>query len=88
MPSHLSLTMDALPYRQPPENVLLPLSAFLLALHVVAYPLDKLFSCGLLGQIIVGIIWGPVTSWITLDIEGAIVQLGYVGLILLVYEGK
>lgn len=80
--------MDALPYIETPLPVLLPLSAFLLALHIVAWPIDRLFSCGLLGQMLVGTIWGPVTSWLDHDIQLAIVNLGYVGLILLVYEGN
>jgi Kef-type K+ transport system membrane component KefB len=80
--------MDALPYQEPPLGTLLPLIAFLLALHIVAWPLDRFFSAGLLGQIAVGIIWGPLASWIELDVQSAIVQLGYIGLILLVYEGK
>jgi Kef-type K+ transport system membrane component KefB len=80
--------MNALPYQQPPESVLLPLVAFLLALHFIAYPLDRLFGCGLLGQIVVGIIWGPVTSWLRLDVQETVVQLGHVGLVLLVYQGS
>jgi Kef-type K+ transport system membrane component KefB len=80
--------MDALPYIETPLPVLLPLSAFLLALHIVAWPIDRLVSCGLLGQMLVGTIWGPVTSWLDLDIQLAVVNLGYVGLILLVYEGN
>jgi len=80
--------MNALPYQQPPEPILLPLAGFLLALHFVAYPLDKLFACGLLGQLVVGIIWGPLASWLSLDIQRTVVQLGYIGIILLVYEGN
>ena len=79
--------MDALPYQQPALSVLLPLLGFLLALHVVAWPLDRFISAGLLGQVAVGVIWGPLASWIATDTQQAIVQLGYVGLILLVYEG-
>jgi Kef-type K+ transport system membrane component KefB len=80
--------MTALAYQEPLLEVLLPLSSFLLALHVVAWPLDRLVSCGLLGQVAVGVIWGtPLTSWLALDTEQTIVQLGYIGLVLLVYEG-
>ena len=80
--------MDALPYNETPLKVLLPLSAFLLALHIVAWPLDKFFSCGLLGQILVGTIWGSLTNWLDNDVQTTVVKLGYVGIILLVYEGK
>lgn len=80
--------MDALQYQEPSTTTLLILSFFLLALHVVAWPLDRFIACGLLGQILVGTIWGtPVTSWLDINTENAVVQLGFIGLILLVYEG-
>jgi Kef-type K+ transport system membrane component KefB len=79
--------MNALPYKQPVQETLLPLSSFLLALHIAAWPLEKVFSCGLISQIVIGILWGPVTSWLALDVQRTIVQLGYIGLILLVYQG-
>src|SRR5438046_2028220 len=78
-----SFSMNALPYQQPFQEVLLPLLSFLLTLHIIAWPLDQIVNCGLLGQIVVGIVWGPLTSWIALDVQRAIVQLGYIGLILL-----
>jgi Kef-type K+ transport system membrane component KefB len=84
----MNASMNALPYQQPLQETLLPLSSFLLALHIAAWPLDKLFSCGLIMQILVGIVWGPLTSWLALDVQRTIVQLGYIGLILLVYEGS
>ena len=50
---------------------------------------NRLFSCGLIGQIFVGTVWGtPVTSWLGIDMEKTVEQLGYIGLILLVYEGE
>jgi Kef-type K+ transport system membrane component KefB len=80
--------MNALAYHEPPLETLLPLSSFLIALHFVAWPLNRLFSAGLLGQILVGIVWGtPLTSWLDINTQQTIVQLGYIGLILLVFEG-
>jgi Kef-type K+ transport system membrane component KefB len=80
--------MDALQYQEPSTTTLLILSSFLLALHIAAWPLDRLISCGLIGQILVGAIWGtPITSWLEIDVQDAVVQLGFIGLILLVYEG-
>jgi len=81
--------MDALPYQEPPVGTILSLASFLLSLHIVAWPLDRLCSCGLIGQIFVGVIWVglPQPPWLALDIQNAIVQFGYLGLILLVYEG-
>ena len=80
--------MSALAYHEPPLETLLPLSSFLIALHLVAWPLNRLFSAGLLGQILVGTVWGtPLTSWLDISTQQTIVQLGYIGLILLVFEG-
>ena len=80
--------MDALQYQEPSTATLLILSSFLLALHIIAWPLDHLISCGLLGQILVGAIWGtPVASWLEINTQEVVVQLGFIGLILLVYEG-
>jgi len=82
-----NVAMDSLPYHEPAPSILLPLSSFLLCLHILAYPFN-LVSSGLLGQIFAGIIFGgPLTSWLPLSTQEAIVQLGYIGLILLCYEG-
>ena len=81
--------MNALQYEEPSLETLLPLASFLLALHILAWPFNRLFSCGLLGQILVGILWGaPLSSWLGSDIQRTVVNLGYVGLIVLVYEGR
>ena len=65
-----------------------PSAAFPLLLHIVAWPLNKLISCGLLGQIVVGMIFGePLTEWLGDGSYTTVLQLGYIGLILLVYEG-
>jgi hypothetical protein len=86
-PHPSNVAMNSLPYHEPPLSTLLPLSAFLLCLQIVAYPFN-LISSGLLGQILVGIIFGtPLASWLSLPTQQAIVQLGYIGLILLCYEG-
>ena len=83
------LSMDSLPYNEPHVATLLALGAFFIALHVVAWPLDKYCSCGLLGQIFVGMVWGsPLGAWLPIEIQQTIVILGYIGLILLVYEGS
>ncbi|KAF5673426.1 Na+ H+ antiporter [Fusarium heterosporum] len=49
---------------------------------------NKLAYCGLIGQIALGIAWGtPGAKWLSDEVENAVVQFGYLGLILLVYEG-
>lgn len=79
----------ALAYQEPDITTILIQSCFLLALNVVNSVLDKLIYCGLIGQLLIGMAWGiPGANWLDLDMQQAIQQLGYLGLILLVYEGK
>jgi hypothetical protein len=78
-----------LPYQEPDVVIILIQSSMLLILNVVNTIFDKLIFCGLLGQIFIGVAWGtPGAKWLGQGIEDVIVQLGYLGLILLVYEGE
>ncbi|KAH7020995.1 Sodium/hydrogen exchanger family-domain-containing protein [Microdochium trichocladiopsis] len=83
----------SLPYYEPAITQILVMSSFLLLLNTVNSILDRTLYCGLIGQVLVGIAWGtPGAQWLTSTIlpdgfETAVVQLGYLGLILLVYEG-
>lgn len=78
----------SLPYHEPGITTILIQSSFLAVLNVVNAILDNTVYCGLLGQIFVGVAWGtPGAKWLAESTEEAIVQLGYLGLILLVYEG-
>ncbi|PWY67949.1 Sodium/hydrogen exchanger [Aspergillus heteromorphus CBS 117.55] len=78
----------ALPYQEPSIATLLNLSGFLLALNLARVALDRLLSCGLIGQVLLGVLWGtPGARWLDRNTESVIQQLGYLGLILLVYEG-
>ncbi|KAL5610019.1 hypothetical protein FOVSG1_004700 [Fusarium oxysporum f. sp. vasinfectum] len=78
----------SLPYHEPSITVIAILSSFLLLLSLVNYGLDKIAYCGLIGQIALGIAWGtPGAKWLSREVEDAIVQLGFLGLILLVFEG-
>ena len=64
-------------------------SSFLLTLNVVNNVFDNLIFCGLLAQVFVGVAWGtPGARWLSIDVEDTVVQLGYLGLILIVYEGN
>jgi Kef-type K+ transport system membrane component KefB len=57
-------------------------------LNIVNSCLDKLLYCGLIGQLFIGILWAtPGAKWLDRDKETIIQQLGYLGLIMLVYEG-
>lgn len=79
----------SLPYHEPSIIQILTLSSFLLALNVVNAILDRTLYCGLVGQVLLGIAWGtPGGKWLASSVEHAVVQLGYLGLILIVFEGK
>ena len=81
-------TMFYLPYHEPDIVTILTQTAFLLVLNIVNHIFDNLIFCGLIGQIFVGVAWGtPGGKLLGQETESVIVQLGYIGLILLVYEG-
>jgi Kef-type K+ transport system membrane component KefB len=82
--------MSYLPYEQPGITTLLSLTSFLLLLNCIRFLLDRFLYCGLIGEILIGIIWGlPVggTSWLSSGTQHTIQSLGYLGLISLVFEG-
>lgn len=63
-------------------------SSFLLLLNLLNWAIDTVLYCGLIGQILVGIAWGtPAGQLLSVEAEEVVVQLGYLGLILIVYEG-
>ncbi|TLD09177.1 uncharacterized protein PgNI_07832 [Pyricularia grisea] len=81
-------TPSSLPYHEPSITTIIILSGFLILLNAINYGLNKLVYCGLVGQVFLGIAWGtPGTGWLSEATEHSIVQLGYLGLILVVYEG-
>lgn len=79
----------ALPYHESSALTLLILSSFILISNILNFILDKIIFCGLIGQMLVGVAWGvPGGNLLGPDVENAVVQFGYLGLILLVYEGE
>ncbi|KAK9357955.1 Sodium/hydrogen exchanger family-domain-containing protein [Lipomyces starkeyi] len=77
-----------LPYHEPDILTILTQFSFLFLMNVINHVLDNLVYCGLLGQVFIGVAWGsPGAGWLGTKVEETIVQLGYLGLILLVYEG-
>ncbi|PTB49265.1 hypothetical protein M431DRAFT_126510 [Trichoderma harzianum CBS 226.95] len=78
----------SLPYHEPGIVTILIQTSFLLLLNVANFVLDHSIYCGLLGQLFVGVAWGtPGAKWLSEEAEQVVVQLGYLGLLLLVYEG-
>ncbi|KAL4940203.1 Sodium/hydrogen exchanger family-domain-containing protein [Aspergillus oleicola] len=79
---------SAFAYHEPAISTILNQTGFLLVLNLVNTCLDKLLYCGLIGQLFIGILWGtPGAKWLDRETETVIQQLGYLGLIILVYEG-
>ncbi|KAL5357328.1 Sodium/hydrogen exchanger family-domain-containing protein [Aspergillus floccosus] len=79
---------SAFAYHEPPIATVLNQAGFLVILNLVNVCLDKLLYCGLIGQLFIGILWGtPGAKWLDREMETVIQQLGYLGLIMLVYEG-
>ncbi|EKD20205.1 Na+/H+ antiporter [Drepanopeziza brunnea f. sp. 'multigermtubi' MB_m1] len=84
----MSTATSFLPYHEPGIVTILIQSSLLLILNIINTLFDKLIFCGLLGQVFIGVAWGtPGAAWLDVETEHVIVQLGYLGLILLVYEG-
>ncbi|KAK6390443.1 hypothetical protein LTR65_005567 [Meristemomyces frigidus] len=78
----------ALVYTEPGIVTILIYASFLLLLNVVNSVLDRTVYCGMIGQVFIGIAWGvPGASWIPLEAQDTIMQLGYLGLILIVQGG-
>ncbi|KAL2788756.1 Sodium/hydrogen exchanger [Aspergillus keveii] len=79
---------SAFAYHEPSIFTILNQTGLLLVLNLVNTCLDKLLYCGLIGQLFIGILWGtPGARWLDRETETVIQQLGYLGLIMLVYEG-
>lgn len=82
-------TEAAFAYHEPSITTFLNQAGFLVVLNIVNFCLDRFLYCGLIGQLLVGILWGtPGAKWLGRETETVIQQLGYLGLILLVYEGE
>lgn len=74
-------------YEPPSSAQLLFLSSFLLLLPAIGALFDKL-RARLIGQIVLGTVYGaPLASLLGLDWQMTLLSLGYVGLVLLVFEG-
>jgi hypothetical protein len=79
----------SLAYHEPGVVIILTQSSFLLLLNVSNFVLDHGLYCGLLGPVFLGVAFGtPGAKWLGTEAEHVIVQLGYLGLLLLVYEGQ
>ena len=84
----MSRNFASLPYEEPGVVTILIQSSSILLFNVVNSIIYCTLYCRLLGQVLIGITWGtPGAKWIPHNAEEAVVHLGYIGLIFLVYEG-
>lgn len=78
-------------YHEPSTAQLLILTSYLTLLNLFGWLAQTLLSAGLLGQILIGIIYGtPLAGWLGAADAGweeTFVGIGYVGLLLVVFEG-
>ncbi|KAI4718203.1 Sodium/hydrogen exchanger [Aureobasidium sp. EXF-10727] len=82
------MPLAALPYHEPGIVTILVQASFLLVLNGINWILDNIIYCGLVGQILIGVAWGtPGANWLSEEVQDTVMQLGYLGLILIVYEG-
>ncbi len=76
-------------YHDPPVQSLLILSSYLYLLNLFGWLAQSLVSAGLIGQILIGVIYGsPLAEWLEVEWQQTLVVVGYVGLLLIVFEGE
>ncbi|GAM89547.1 hypothetical protein ANO11243_075860 [Dothideomycetidae sp. 11243] len=75
------------PYSEPTIVTTLIYASLFCLLNISDYVLNFL-CCGLVGQIFIGIAYGsPGAGWLSYQSQTELIDLGYLGLLLLVYEG-
>lgn len=78
----------SLAYEAPSLQVILTLCAFLIGINVLHDVIDDLLHVGLLAQLILGAVFGaPLANILPSEVQKAVQALGYLGLLLLVFEG-
>lgn len=76
-------------YHEPTSTQIAIILSFLLFLNLAGKLAQRYLNAGLLGQILVGIVYGTPLAGILQDSwEEAIVVIGYAGLLLVVFEGQ
>ncbi|ORY66940.1 Sodium/hydrogen exchanger family-domain-containing protein [Leucosporidium creatinivorum] len=80
-------TSQPVTYHEPSLPHLLTLIAFLYLLQVSRTLADRALGAGLLGEIAVGVVFGPVAGIMLQEWEETLVAVGYIGLVVIVFEG-
>ncbi|KAK0620720.1 Cation/H+ exchanger [Immersiella caudata] len=77
-----------LEYHEPNIIAILTLISFFFFLAIADWVADKIVRAGLIGQIVVGLIYGvPVGNILAIEWQETFLALGYIGLILIIFEG-
>ncbi|KAL3476293.1 Cation/H+ exchanger [Aspergillus californicus] len=77
-----------LPYHEPGIVEILIIISFFFILSLAEWASAKIIRAGIVGHIVVGIIYGtPVADILKTDWQETFLSLGYVGLILIIFEG-
>ena len=90
MLSHMSSSGNErfLQYHEPGIVEILVVISFFTFLSVAEYVSSKIIRAGIIGPIIVGIIYGkPVGNILHEDWQETFLYLGYIGLIIIIFEG-
>ncbi|KAK4938543.1 hypothetical protein LTR66_015085 [Elasticomyces elasticus] len=78
-----------LPYHEPGIVEILILVSFFFFLSLARWVSATAIQAGIIGQIVVGIIYGvPLANILQHNWQETFVSLGYVGLILIIFEGN
>ncbi|KEF53526.1 uncharacterized protein A1O9_10501 [Exophiala aquamarina CBS 119918] len=78
----------ALSYHEPGIILILVQSSFLIVLNVAGATVDYYLYCGLIAQVLLGMGWGaPGAALLSNDFQEVATQLGYLGLIAIIFEG-
>lgn len=77
-----------LQYEEPDILSLLILISFFFFLSSLGWAFNKVIGAGLIGQILVGVLYGtPVGNILSTEWQETFMVLGYIGLILIIFEG-
>ncbi|KAL2823274.1 Cation/H+ exchanger [Aspergillus cavernicola] len=77
-----------LPYHEPGIVEILIIVSFFFILSLAEWASAKIIRAGIIGHIVVGIVYGkPLADILEMDWQKTFLTLGYVGLILIIFEG-
>lgn len=81
------MVQQAAIYEHPQATTILTIASFLFLINVAEALFEWLINAGLVGSLIVGVIYGPQAADILPhEIITSLIQLGYIGLLILVFE--